>query len=97
MSSDSRYKSLSYELETFSESAVAKISVEAVRRVARMDADASKKFPVRAVAIVGSQELIRGLNNLYRLQHEATGGHWTTTYFDTEEEARQWLAEMLDE
>ena len=33
---------------------------------------------------------------LHRIQHEVTGGSWKTEYFETEEEARGWLAEALD-
>ena len=90
--SDPKFESIEYELAVFSDSVVFKASSETVRRVAEMDARASKRNPKIVVAIVASQRVIQGLANLYRLQHEAVGGSWTTEYFETEEEARRWLA-----
>ncbi len=94
--SDPKFESMEYEIAIFSDSVVFKASTETVRRVAEMDMDASKKNPKVVVLVVASQLVIRGLVNLYRLQHEAMGGSWKIEYFDTEEEARTWLAETLD-
>ena len=94
--SDPKFESIDYELVIFSDSVVFEASSETVRRVAEMDTGASKKNPKIVVVIVASQTVIRGLANLYRIQHEVTGGPWKTEYFATEEEARRWLAETLD-
>ena len=93
--SDPRFESIEYELVIFSESVVFKASTETVRRVAEMDAGASKRNPKLVVVIVASQTVIRGLANLYHIQHEVTGGPWKMEYFETEEEARRWLAETF--
>ena len=90
--SDPKFESIKYELVNFSDSVVFKASSETVRLVAEMDAEASKRNQKIVVVIVASQTVIQGLANLYRLQHEATGGSWRTEYFATEEEARRWLA-----
>ena len=94
--SDPRFESIEYELVVFSDSVVFEVSTNKVRLVATMDSGASKRNPKIVVAIVTSQTLVHGLANLYRLQHEATGGSWRTEHFKTEEEARRWLAETLD-
>ena len=62
----------------------------------RISATASQRKPNFVVAIVAEQTVLHGLTNLYRLQHEAVGGHWKTEFFATEEAARRWLAEVLD-
>ncbi len=94
--SDPKFESIEYELAVFSDSVVFEASAETVRLVAELDVGASKRNPKIMVAIVASQTVIHGLANLYRLQHEATGGSWRTEFFETEEEARRWLAETLD-
>ena len=76
----------------FSDSVEFEASSETVRRVANMDAEASKRNPNIIVAIVASQLVIRGLANLYRLNSEIAGGTWETEFFETEQEAREWLA-----
>ncbi len=94
--SDPRFESIEYQLAIFSDSVVFEASSETVRYVAGLDAGASKKNPKVVVLVVASQTVIRGLANLYRIQHEVTGGPWKMEYFKTEEEARRWLAETLD-
>ncbi len=91
--SDPRFEKIEYELAIFQDSVTFAASAETVRHVAQLDAKASKKNSGIIVAIVASQMVIRGLANLYRLQHEVSSGQWTTKYFDSEEEARQWLAQ----
>ena len=94
--SDPRFESVEYALTIFSDSVVFEASTETVRRVAERDAAASKRNPKVLVAIVASQMVIRGLANLYSHKHEALSGTWKMAYFETEEEARRWLAETLD-
>ncbi len=94
--SDPRFESVEYELFVFPDSVVIKVSAEKVRRVAELDAEASIRNPNILVAVVASQLVIRGLVNLYSIQHEVSGGTWKTDYFETEEEARKWLAETSD-
>ena len=94
--SDPKFENIEYELSIFSDFVVFEASVETVRRAAMMDVQASERNPKIVVAIVASQRVIRGLANLYRLQHEGMGGLWKTAHFETEEEARRWLAETLD-
>jgi len=78
-------------LAIFSDTVKFEASSEMVRRVAEMDAAASKRNPNILVAIVASQTVIRGLVNLYRMQSEVAGGTWVTEFFETEPEARKWL------
>ncbi len=94
--SDPKFESMDYELVKFSDSVVFKPSGSSIRRVAEMDAEASLRKPTVVVAIVGSQMVLRGQANQYRIQHEVMGVQWEMSYFKTEEEARQWLAETLD-
>ena len=94
--SDPKIESIEYELVIYSDSVVVEASSGTVRRIAALDARASKGNPRKLIAIVASQRVIRGLTNLYRLQSEAEGSTWKTEYFETEEEARRWLAETLD-
>ncbi len=94
--SDPKFENIEYELSIFSDSVVFEASTATVRRAVEMDVKASERNPKIVVAIVATQRVIRGLANLYRLQTEATGGLWKTAYFETEEEARRWLAETLD-
>ena len=89
---DPKFESIEYELAMFSDSVEFEASSETVRRVANMDAEASKRNPNIIVAIVASQLVIRGLANLYRLNSEIAGGTWETEFFETEQEAREWLA-----
>ena len=96
IASDPRCESIVYQLVICSDSLVHKASIDAVRRVAELDARASKRNPNVVVAVVASEMVIRGMTNQYRLLHEAEGGQWKTAYFETEEEARRWLAETLD-
>ncbi len=93
---DPKFENIEYELSIFSDSVVFEASTATVRRAVEMDVKASERNPKIVVAIVATQRVIRGLANLYRLQTEATGGLWKTAYFETEEEARRWLAETLD-
>ncbi len=93
---DPKFENIEYELSIFSDSVVFEASTATVRRAVEMDVKASERNPKIVVAIVATQRVIRGLANLYRLQSEATGGRWETAYFETEEEARRWLAETLD-
>ena len=94
--SDPKFESIEYELAVFSDSVKFEASSETVRLVAQMDAGATKRNPKILVAFVASQLVVRGLVNLYRLQSEVAGGKWKTENFETEEEARKWLAETLD-
>ncbi len=94
--SNSRFESMEYELAIFLDSVVFEASTETVRLVAELDASASKRNPKVLLAIVASQMVIRGLANLYRLQSEVAGSTWKTEFFETEEEARRWLAETLN-
>ena len=87
-----KFESIEYEVAIFSDSVKFEASSETVRRVAEMDAAASKRNPKVVVAIVASQTVIRGLANLYRLQSEVAGGTWETEFFETEPDARRWLA-----
>ena len=89
---DPKFESIEYELAMFSDSVEFEASSETVRRVANMHAEASKRNPNIIVAIVASQLVIRGLANLYRLNSEIAGGTWETEFFETEQEAREWLA-----
>ncbi len=90
---DPKFERIEYELAIFSDSVKFEASSETVRRVAEMDAAASNRNPKVIVAIVASQLVIRGLVNLYRLQSEVAGGTWQTEFFETEPEARNWLAQ----
>ena len=58
--SDSRFESIEYELVVFSDSVKFEASSQTVRRVAEMDATASKRNPKIVAVIVASQLVIRG-------------------------------------
>lgn len=47
--------------------------------------------PCVKVAVLTSVAFVRGMPNIYVNQHEATGGSWTTRFFDTGDEGRPWL------
>ena len=93
---DPSFERSEYDLAIFSESVVFKLSASNLRALAASDAGASKRNPNFLVAIVGTKSVIRGLSNLYRIQHEAMGGLWKMKYFETEAEARRWISETLD-
>ena len=93
--SDPSFEGVEYILAVFSDSVVLEASSAAIRRAAEIDAGVSKRKPDVVVAIVASQTVIRGLSNLYRIQHEVMGGQWEMSIFETEEEARRWIAETL--
>ncbi len=94
--SDPRFESIEYALDIFSDSMVFEVTGAAVRRMAEMDVGASKRNPKVLVVIVATQTVMRGVTNQFHLQHELMGGTWKPVYFETEEEARRWLAETLD-
>ena len=71
-------------------------SSAAVRRMAALDVQTSTRNPNLVVVVVATQALIRGIANMSHLQHEAMGGPWKTEYFESEEEARQWIADALN-
>ena len=85
--SGNKFETIEYELAIFLDTVTFKASSATVRRVAKMDAEASKRNSKMVVAIVASQTVIRGLANLYRLESEASGGQWNTEYFESEADA----------
>ena len=68
------------------------VSSAAVRLVADLDRRAAETNPDVKVAIITSAVFLRGMSNMYALEHEATGGSWTTEVFEREEDARAWAA-----
>ena len=95
IASDPRCESIVYQLIICSDSLVIKVSGATIRREADRDARASQRRPKGALAVVGSESLVRGLNNQCRIQYEVMGGLWKIETFETEEEARRWIAETL--
>ena len=67
-------------------------SINFLRSSAASDAEASKRSPSMRVAIVGKEQLLLGLTNMYLTHFDLQGGTWEHVQFTTVDEARVWLA-----
>ena len=82
--------SIRYEIVDCTAVVSVSVSADTMRRLSRMDRDQSIRNPNVRVAVVAAAPVIRGFARIY----EFTGGDqpWMTKVFETEEEARAWLA-----
>ncbi len=87
-----RFADVDYQLVDFTDVTKLDFSSNTVRLVAEWDAQASKRNPSLRVAIVGEDQLLLGLANMYRITFEIQGGPWEQSQFATVDEARAWLA-----
>ena len=65
-----------------------------IRRLAEANATAVARNPAIKNPVVANKAVLRGLTNVYRayLENANQGMQWETRYFESLEEARQWLA-----
>ncbi len=87
-----RFADADYQLVDFTDVTKLDFSSNTVRLVAERDAQASKRNPSLRVAIVGEDQLLLGLANIYRITLDIRGGSWEQGQFATVDEARAWLA-----
>ena len=66
------------------------VSSATVRSVAALDRAAAEINPHVRVAIITSEVFLRGMANMYAIEHEVAGGSWSTEVFEREEDARAW-------
>ncbi|MDP6831096.1 MAG: hypothetical protein QF521_10775 [Alphaproteobacteria bacterium] len=88
---DPRFESLEYQIADFSDADTIVVSSETIRSTASLDREASLRNPKIRVAIVGHEQALLGLANMYRIYFELDGGTWQQEQFKTLEEARAWL------
>jgi len=86
------FKALEYSIVDFTDVTKLDLSSHTVRLVAATDAKESKRNPSLRVAIVGEDQLLLGLANMYRIEFDVKGGPWEQGQFATVDEARAWLA-----
>jgi len=86
------FETLEYSIVDFTDVTKLDFSSHVVRLVAEGDAQASKRNPSLRVAIVGEDQLLIGLANMYRITFDIQGGPWEQGQFATVDEARAWLA-----
>ena len=90
--SDPRFADMEYQLVDFTDVTSLDFSSVVMRWAAEYDLKASKRNPSVRVAIVGDDQLLLGLTNIYRITFDLEGGPWEQGQFATVDEARAWLA-----
>ena len=83
---------IKYQISDFSRIETADVSSETVRKIADLDIRVSEANPDLKVAVITSAPFVRGMSNMYAINHEVRGGSWTTKIFEREEDARAWAA-----
>ena len=87
---DPRFVTIRYEIADFRQVDKFVARSETIRRLSSMDREQSVLNPDVRVAILATGPLMRGIANMYRLS--AGDAPWETRVFETEEDARIWLA-----
>ena len=87
---DPRFESIKYQIADFSGVDALAAHAETIRRLSHMDKDQSSRNPNLRVAVIAATPLTRGIASMYRLAAGATP--WAIEVFETEEDARDWLA-----
>ena len=91
---DARFESIRYEIADFRAAESFTVTAKTLRRVARMDADQAVRNPSVKVAVIATAAVQKGLAQVYALSGGDTP--WVTEVFDSEEDARVWLARSAD-
>ena len=84
------FPTMTYQIVDFSVIEEFGVSSETIRVVAEMDRRAAESNPAVKAAIIATTTLLRGMSNMYALNHEAMGGTWVVKFFESEKEARAW-------
>jgi len=87
---DPRFATIRYEIADFRQVDKFPARSETVRRLSSMDREQSVHNPDVRVAILATAPLMRGIAHMYRLS--AGDAPWETRVFETEDDARAWLA-----
>ncbi len=87
-----RFAEIDYSLADFTDVTKLDFSSNAIRLVASTDIEGSKRNPSLRVAIVGEEQLLIGLANMYRITLDIQGSPWEQGQFATVDEARAWFA-----
>ena len=87
-----RFADIDYQLVDFTDVTRLDFSIDVMRWAADWDLQASKRNPSVRVAIVGEDQLLIGLTNMYRIILDIQGGPWEQGQFATVDKARAWLA-----
>ena len=87
-----RFADADYQLVDFTDVTKLDFLSNTVRLVAEWDVQASKRNPSLRLAIVGEEQLLLGLANIYRITFDIQDGPWEQGQFATVDEARAWLA-----
>ncbi|MBD3367182.1 MAG: hypothetical protein GF405_03270 [Candidatus Eisenbacteria bacterium] len=88
---DPRFDTLKYQIADLRGIESFEGSARAVRRLSRMDRDQAVRNPNVKVAILADEALVRGIANVYAMS--GVDAPWETRVFESEKEARAWLAE----
>ncbi|MDP6874003.1 MAG: hypothetical protein QF521_10770 [Alphaproteobacteria bacterium] len=88
---DPRFESLEYLVADFTNASKITMSLEAVRLTAANDQQASERNPAIRLCIVGQQQILMGLANVYRAHFDLDGGGWELMHRNTMAEARTCL------
>jgi len=91
---DARFESIRYEIADFRAGESFTITAKTLRRVARMDRDQAVCNPSVKVAVIATAAVQKGFAQVYALSGGDTS--WVTEVFDSEEDARAWLAHPAD-
>ena len=91
---DARFESIRYEIADFRAGESFTVTAKTLRRVARMDGDQAVRNPSVKVAVIATAAVQKGLAQVYALSGGDTP--WVTEVFDSEEDARAWLARPAD-
>ena len=92
VNASSRFPVMKYQIVDFSAIEKFDVSAATVRAVAASDRRSAETNPDVKVAIITSEVFLRGMSNIYAIEHEVAGGSWTTEVFESEEDARAWAA-----
>ncbi len=87
--SSNDFKQLKYEIVNFDQTIEFELSDSAIRTVAFFDIEASKKNETIQVAVIGNESISKALTSIY--QSYSNESLWKTKYFNSKNDALQWL------
>jgi hypothetical protein len=87
---DPRFDSIKYQIADLRAVKEFAASSRTIRELSRMDRDQASRNPHVRVAILAADDFTRGMANMYALS--GGGAPWQVEIFETEEDARAWLA-----
>jgi hypothetical protein len=87
---DARFPTLKFQIADFTGVIALTARAETIRKLSHMDREQSKRNRHIRVALIATTPLARGIASMYVLAAGDTP--WSIEVFETEEDARDWLA-----